>query len=68
MPAKSKKQRKMMVIAEKHPEMLYDRNKGVLKMGKEEMHKFATTKEKGLPEKIKGKHKKGNPEKIDVGF
>jgi len=32
------------------------------------MHKFAVTKEKGLPEKIKVKHKKGNPEKVNVGF
>ena len=51
MPAKSKKQRRMMAIAEHEPEMLFDKNKGVLKMGKEEMHKFSVTKEKGLPMK-----------------
>lgn len=38
-----------MAIAEHAPEMLFDKNKDVLKMGKEEMHKFAATKEKGLP-------------------
>ena len=53
MPAKSKKQRRMMAIAEHKPEMLYDKNKGVLKMSKEEMHKFASTKEKGLPNKVR---------------
>jgi len=49
MPAKSKKQRRMMAIAEHEPEMLHEENKGVLKMKKEEMHKMASTKEKGLP-------------------
>ena len=44
MPAKSKKQRQMMAIAEHHPEDLYERNKGVLKMSKEELHDFATKK------------------------
>lgn len=51
MPAKSKAQRKMMGIAEHHPEKLYKKNKGVLKMSKGEMHKYASTKEKGLPKK-----------------
>ena len=49
MPAKSKKQRRMMAIAEHEPEMLHEENKGVMKMEKEEMHKMAATKEKGLP-------------------
>jgi len=51
MPAESKKQRKMMAIAEHHPEKLYKRNKSALKMSKEELHKYASTKEKGLPKK-----------------
>lgn len=49
MPAESKKQRRLMAIAEHHPEILYARNKGVLNMSKEEMHKYSTTEEKGLP-------------------
>jgi len=57
MPAKSKVQRRMMGIAEHHPEKLFKRNRGVLSMGKGEMDKFAATKEKGLP-KRKGKLKK----------
>jgi len=51
MPAKSKKQRKMMAIAEHHPEMLHEENKGALDMKKEELHKMASTKENGLPMK-----------------
>lgn len=53
MPAKSKKQRRMMAIAEHHPEMLYERNKGVAQMGKKKLHEFASVKEKGLPLKKK---------------
>lgn len=53
MPAVSKKQRRMMAIAEHHPEKLYERNKGVAEMPKEEMHKYASTKEEGLPLKKK---------------
>ena len=51
MPARSKKQRKMMAIAEHHPEMLYGKNKGAAKMSKSQLHDFAKTKEKGLPKK-----------------
>jgi len=53
MPAKSKKQRRMMAIAEHHPEELYKRNKGVAKMGKKKLHEFTAVKEKGLPLKKK---------------
>jgi hypothetical protein len=55
MPAVSKKQRKMMAIAEHYPTKLLARNKGVLKMGKSQMRDFSKTKEKGLPVK---KHRK----------
>jgi hypothetical protein len=55
MPSKSKKQRRAMAIAEHHPEKLYKRNKGLKKMSKEQLHEFATTKEKGLPVKKKRK-------------
>ena len=51
MPAKSVKQRRMMAIAEHHPEKLYKRNKGAAKMSKSDLHDFAKTKEKGLPRK-----------------
>lgn len=50
MPALSKAQRRAMAIAEHHPEQLYKRNRGLLKMSKGELRKFATTKEKELPE------------------
>jgi len=60
MPAKSKKQRRLMAIAEHHPEKLYSKNKGVAKsMSKSQLHDFAATKEKGLPKKKRtiGKHR-----------
>lgn len=53
MPAGSMAQRRLMAIAEHHPEELYKRNRGVLSMSKSDLHKYASTKEKGLP-----KHKK----------
>jgi len=52
-PAISKKQARMFRIAEHHPEALYERNKGAKEMSKEEMHKYASTKEEGLPLKKK---------------
>ena len=58
MPAKSKAQRRLMAMAEHHPEQLQGENRGVLEMGKEKLHDFSTTKEKGLP-KRKGKKSKG---------
>lgn len=51
MPAKSKKQRIAMAIAEHEPSKLYGRNKGMKSMSKSQLHDFAATKEKGLPEK-----------------
>lgn len=62
MPAKSKKQREAMAIAEHHPEKLYKKNKGMAKMSRSQLHDFATTSEKGLPEKVK-KHHKGKVSK-----
>ncbi len=63
MRAVSKKQRKAMAIAEHHPEELYTRNKGLAKMSMEELHKFASVEEKGLPLKKKKKfHKSIIPE------
>ena len=54
MPSVSKSQRIAAAIAEHNPSQLYDKNKDMAKMGKNELHKFASTKEKGLPYK-KGK-------------
>lgn len=51
MPAKSKAQRQVMAIAEHHPDELYDKNKGLLSMSHKQLHDFADTKEKGLPER-----------------
>ena len=51
MPAVSKKQRKAMAIAEHHPEELYSRNKSLLGMSHDQLHDFAATSEKDLPEK-----------------
>jgi len=59
MPAKSQAQRKAMGIAEHHPEELYKRNKGMLSMSKSELHDYASTKEKGLPERRGKKKRKG---------
>lgn len=55
MPAKSKSQRRLMSIAEHHPEKLYKKNKGVAKMSKEQLSHYADTIEKGLPRKVKKK-------------
>jgi|GEM_PF-5135107 len=41
-----------MAIAEHHPEKVYARNRGVLKMSKGQMHDYAATKEGGLKERI----------------
>jgi hypothetical protein len=56
MPAKSKKQRRLMAIAEHHPEMVYERNKGVLAMKKKQLKDFSETKEKQLS--LKKQHRK----------
>lgn len=49
MPAVSQKQRRLMAIAEHHPEELNPENRGLLKMSHQQLHDFASTKEKGLP-------------------
>jgi hypothetical protein len=49
MPAVSRKQRVAAAIAEHEPGKLYKRNRGLLKMGKEELHKYASTKGAGNP-------------------
>ena len=51
MPAKSKVQRRMIAIAEHHPEKLYKRNKAATEMTKKALSEFSSTKEKGLPKR-----------------
>jgi hypothetical protein len=58
MPAKSKKQRRAMGIAEHHPEKLLKKNKGLAKMSKKQLHEFAETKESKLPIKSKSEAKR----------
>lgn len=53
MPSKSKKQQALMAIAEHNPDDVYLENKSVLKMSKNKLHDFASTKAKGLPVKSK---------------
>jgi hypothetical protein len=56
MPATSEKQREMMAIAEHHPEELYARNRGALKMSHKQLHDFATSsKAKSLREHLRKK-------------
>jgi hypothetical protein len=50
MPATSVKQRRAMAIAEHNPDQVFARNSGLLKMSHKQLHDFATTSEKGLPE------------------
>jgi hypothetical protein len=44
-----------MAIALHHPGQTFKRNKGLLKMKKSDLHDFASTKEKGLVARKKGK-------------
>jgi len=53
MPAKSKSQQQLMAIAEHIPEKVYKKNIGVLKMSKEELNDFTSTKRKKLSRQLK---------------
>jgi hypothetical protein len=55
MPAVSKKQQIAMAIAEHNPDALFERNKGLKKMSHKQLHDFASTPRKGLPNKSKKK-------------
>lgn len=57
MPAVSKNQRIAMAIAEHHPEDLNEKNKGLADMTHKQLHEFAATSEKGLPEHVKPSYK-----------
>lgn len=52
MPAPSKAQRRLAAIAEHDPDAVYPSNRGILGMAKGQLHEFAATKEKGLPDKV----------------
>jgi hypothetical protein len=67
MPAVSKAQRQAMAIAEHHPSKLLARNKGLLKMSKSQLHDFASTKEKKLPQYRKRKAKKSDTHAFVAG-
>jgi len=58
MPSVSKNQRRAMAIAEHHPEELYAKNKGLLKMSHQQLHDFASTREKNLPVTVNKASKK----------
>ena len=53
MPSKSRAEQKMMAIAKHHPEQLYARNRGVLKMTQQQLHEFASGSMKGKPAHVK---------------
>lgn len=52
MPSPSKAQRRLMALAEHHPEQVHPENRGVLKMSHQQLHDFASTPEKNLPEHV----------------
>jgi len=55
MPAKSRNQQIAAAIAEHHPNELFNRNKAMLSMNKQQLHEFASTPRKNLPKKKKPK-------------
>jgi hypothetical protein len=63
MPAVSRKQQIAMAIAEHEPEKLNPANRGLLKMSHNQLHDFAATPRKNLPEQApKMKYRrKGEP-------
>lgn len=58
MPAKSQAQAIAMRIAEHDPGKLYARNKGLASMSHEQLHDFAVTPTKDLPEHAKSTYYK----------
>ena len=59
MPAESKAQRIAAAIAEHAPGKLYARNRGLLKMTQGQLHEYASTKERGLPARMRTMSKAG---------
>lgn len=52
MPSLSKSQQKAMAIAEHSPGKLYKKNLGLLNMTHQQLHDFAATSTKALPERV----------------
>lgn len=52
MPSVSQAQQQAMAIAEHDPAKLYQRNRGLLGMKKQQLHDFAATPRQGLPKKV----------------
>lgn len=50
MPSVSVAQRRLFAIAEKHPDQLYDKNRGLARLPHQTLHDFAATSEKHLPQ------------------
>lgn|GEM_PF-5629201 len=46
-----------MAIAKHHPEKLHAKNRGLLRMSDEQLDEFASTPERGLPQKKKPRRK-----------
>ena len=57
MPAKSKAQQRLMAMALHSPEKVRGKNRDVLKMSKDDLGDYASTKRKGLPTKTKKRKK-----------
>jgi hypothetical protein len=53
MPAPSKAMRRLAGLAEHHPSKVSAKNKSILGMTHQQLHDFASTPEKGLPEHTK---------------
>jgi hypothetical protein len=53
MPAPSKAMQKAAAIAEHDPKKLYKRNRSLLRMTHQQLHDFAATSTRGLPERKK---------------
>ncbi len=51
MPSVSKAQQRLFQVAEHAPGKLSSRNRGLLKLSKNQLHDFATGSEKGKPER-----------------
>ena len=56
MPAKSEAQRRLMAIAEHHPEKVSKENSDVLRMNQNQLHDFASTK--GMKQAQPAKHER----------
>ncbi len=61
MPSESKKQQIATAIALHDPEKLYKRNQGLADMSHDQLHDFASTPRKGLPESAPKKPSKYRP-------